>query len=84
MIEIGDKVRFVKLLSESPEDWFISPEQLIHIKGLLGRTGTILYVEVRYKDDGTKEYFLDVRFPIGYILKRANSLAFEFIDLSYT
>jgi len=83
MIEIGDKAKFVKLLSEEPEDWFVGPEQFEMIKKLIGRMGTVLHVQVHYKDDGNKEYFLDVEFPRGYVLRRVNSLAFEFVDLNY-
>ena len=83
MIEIGDKAKFVKLLSEEPDDWFVGPEQFEHIKRLVGKMGTVLHVQVHYNDDGNKEYFLDVEFAMGYVLKRVNSLAFEFVDLSY-
>ena len=83
MIEIGDKAKFIKLLSEDPKDWFLSPEQFEHIMRLVGKMGTVLYVETHYNDDGTKEYFLDVEFPMGYVLKRVNSLAFELVDLDY-
>ncbi len=83
MIEIGDKAKFINLLSDDPDDWFVSAEQFEHIKRLIGKMGTVLNVQVHYKDDGNKEYFLDVEFPRGYVLKRVNSLAFEFVDLSY-
>jgi len=83
MIEIGDKARFINLLSDKPEDWFLSAEQFEYVKRLIGKMGTVLNVQVHYKDDGNKEYYLDVEFPRGYVLKRVNSLAFEFVDLSY-
>ena len=83
MIEIGDKAKFISLLSDNPEDWFTTHDQFEAIKHLIGKVGTVLNVQVHYKGDGNKEYFLDVEFSKGYVLKRVNSLAFQFVDLSY-
>ncbi len=76
-MNIGDSVKFVKLLSDNHADWGVTPLAFNYIQKLVGQVGHIEYIQKHYEDDGTKTFYIDVRFSCGYILKRANSIAFK-------
>ena len=76
-MEIGDSVKFVKLLSDDHDDWDMNPMAFNYVRMLVGETAKILYIQLHYEDDGTKSHYLDVEFPSGYKMKGVNSLGFE-------
>ena len=80
--KIGDKVKFVKMLSFDPADWFMSHDEFDVLKNYLDKVGTVTSIEKRYSKDRI-DYFLDVSFSSGYKLKRVNSMGFEKFDLDF-
>ena len=80
MISIGDNVKFEKLLSDDNEDWNMDPIAFNYIRQLVGQTGTVENVRKHYEDNGSKTFWIDVKFECGYILKSTNSIAFSLIN----
>ena len=80
--EPGDKVKFMYLLTDNPEKWFMSQKEFQVLGEYINKIGTIIEVEKRYTKDAIS-YFIDVSFSSGYTIRRANSVAFEKIDLDF-
>ena len=80
----GDIVKFTSMLTEDYKLWFLPhEEELLAIKALLGKIATIIHVQTHYNDDGSKEYYLDVDFANGKIMRRVNSLCFETVEVDF-
>ena len=75
-MKIGDSVKFLKVLSEDHRDWHMSIMKFNYVRTLIGKTGKILFVQKHYENDGSKTYYIDVEFPCGFKLEKANSVAF--------
>ncbi len=80
--KVGDKVKFVKILSFDPEEWFMTNEEFDVVKDYLDKVGTVTSIEKRYSKDRI-DYFLNVTFSSGYRLNRVNSIGFEKFDLDF-
>ena len=75
-MKVNDHVKFVKTLSNNPEDWFLNKSSFKKVKSFLGKEAKVMHVQKHFENDGTKSYFLDVRFECGYELKAVNALCF--------
>tara|TARA_Y100000310_G_C20421053_1_gene686709 strand:+ start:66 stop:335 length:270 start_codon:yes stop_codon:yes gene_type:complete len=80
--EVGDRVKFVRLLSVDPKRWYMTQEEFDILKEYVNKVGTITAVEKHYKKKGF-DYFIDVSFSSGYKMSRANSIAFEKVDFDF-
>jgi hypothetical protein len=76
-VKKGWRVKFVKLLSEEPEDWDLDELGFGVLKAQLLSKGTITEVHKHYVNLKERDYFIDVRFDNGYEIDRANYLGFE-------
>ena len=79
-MKVGDEVKFIKLLSDSHEDWCMSAMSFNYVRSLIDKIGKIMHAQIHYEDDGTKSLYIDVKFPCDYTLKSANAEAFELIE----
>ena len=78
MLKIGDKVKFIKLLSDDYRVWFLPSEhQMEKLKTRLNTVATVMWVEKSYGNGDRIDYFLDVEFSDGSYMKRINSLCFK-------
>ena len=78
IIKIGDKVKFVKLLSDDYRVWFLPSElQMEKLKTRIGTIATVMWVEKSYGNGERIDYFLDVEFTDGSYMKRINALCFK-------
>jgi hypothetical protein len=80
--EPGDKVKFVHLLSDDHEKWYMSQKEFEVLIEYINKIGTITAVEKQYTKEDIN-YFIDVSFSSGYKISRANAIAFEKIDLDF-
>ena len=76
----GDRIKFIKLLSDKPEDWNTSKSNFPEIKKRLGHHAAIDYVQKHFEDNGDISFYLDVVFDCGFKIKGVNSLCFEVAD----
>jgi hypothetical protein len=79
----GDVVIFRNLISEDPEDWYTNEKGFELLKTYLEKAATILHIQTHFEDDGTKQYFADVEFKNGHILRGINIVAFEAIEFDW-
>ena len=75
-MKVSDNVKFIKLLSDDPSEWFLNKSSFDRVKSFLGQNAEVTYVQKHFEDDGSKSYFLNVSFACGYELKSVNSLCF--------
>ena len=79
-MQVGDLVKFEKLISDDHRDWNMSAMSFNYVRSLLGQIAEIIYIQKHFEDDGTKTYFLDVEYSCGYKMKSVNSLCFAYVD----
>ena len=75
-MKTNDKVKFVKLLLDDHKAWCLNKTSFEKVKTFLGQKAEVTYVQKHFEDNGSKSYFLNVRFACGYELKSVNSLCF--------
>ena len=79
-MKANDCVKFIKVLSDNPDDWFLNKSSFDRVKTFLGRDAEVTHVQKHFEDNGAISYFLDVIFSCGYELKSVNALCFEVVS----
>ncbi len=83
-MKVGDAVIFKRLLAEDHIAWNMSEKGFELLKSYyLNKSATVLHIQTHFEDNGHKQYFADVEFANGCVMRGINIKAFEVIDFDW-